>query len=1130
MAKQIEFESLFNKGSFDAGVSELVKVIANITLEINKAETAGNQLSKLFGEKLKGEIASISSVSKTLSKDLLEMTKKMEDYKAKTIQIDKITEEYKKETEKLTKELEKLKLAQEKANKETEKAEPVAKKAKNVYAGLSQSLLGVASGAAIVFKGISFLGNQLISATQSAIAFEKVMKEVEAVSGASGEELKLLANNANKLGSSTEKTAQQVAEAQKELAKLGFTTPEILLATEAIVNLSTATGEDLVKTAEVAASTIRSFGLEVSDLTRVTDVMTKSFIISALDLEKFRESVKLVAPIAAATGVGIESVTAGLAKLADTGISGSLAGTAMRNLLSSMADPTEDLVKFLGQYDETLKDGVKSSDDFTRALQVLKGANVDLETAVGMVDVRARTAFFTLVNYADDVEDLAVELRYLDGETKEVAKSMRDQLANDILIAESAFDSLRRNGIEPLLPVFRSIVQDTTEVIEGFRFADKAYSEWLISLQNGEGGLNIFEKTLQALIYDLNLVADNFLPATLVKMGKAGLIASNDLNQAGDTFNTISTNVEGMIKGFKEFDQVTLDYQQSVGLLNTEVTNEAEGVIQLRALYPKLSAARKDARDFLVGVRMETKESISATNGYIEGLKGAEITLKDLIKVTEEQEKVTGKTTTSTQILKNANHQLLVIENLRISQEEKLCEVGGQLNKVNEDGNDGLEDKNKLLSKLIKLRGQLSNIENQTKEDQVKIDILEEESLLKKLPLIEKLKNLKIKSSKETLSNELQSIEKSDSEKEEKDLERAISFAKHKRELLKIDEEYYKEADDIRAKMLAKEILLLKAQREEYSKTAKDIGKSKFTEVENDITKSMEAYEKILLEADKKKAEYEEEQLKKSNERNEEAAKQESEKRIEIAERTAQALGEITTRIFDNEAAKRANQLTTIDAWEQERLRLAGDNEEAKAAIEKEAEKRRNKVRTEQAKADRTEALFQIAIATAVNIVKAGGNPLKIAIAAASGLLQASLVAARPLPKFAKGTDFSPEGHAIVGERGRELIKDGKSGNWRMSSERASQTYLSRGSKVIPAHITAKILEGTPDHNGIAEQYLNRLSKKEEKELFDYNKLGEKFESAVTKIPVNQTNFDENGVTRFTIKRNSKVQRLNKRY
>lgn len=1126
MAKQIEFESLFNKGSFDAGVADLVKVIGKITEEIELAELAGKMLSETLGKKLKTEISALSSVSKTLSKDLLEMTKKMEDYKAKTIQIDKITEEYKKETEKLTKELEKLKLAQEKANKETEKAEPVAKKAKNVYAGLSQSLLGVASGAAIVFKGISFLGNQLISATQSAIAFEKVMKEVEAVSGASGEELKLLANNANKLGSSTEKTAQQVAEAQKELAKLGFTTPEILLATEAIVNLSTATGEDLVKTAEVAASTIRSFGLEVSDLTRVTDVMTKSFIISALDLEKFRESVKLVAPIAAATGVGIESVTAGLAKLADTGISGSLAGTAMRNLLSSMADPTEDLVKFLGQYDETLKDGVKSSDDFTRALQVLKGANVDLETAVGMVDVRARTAFFTLVNYADDVEDLAVELRYLDGETKEVAKSMRDQLANDILIAESAFDSLRRNGIEPLLPVFRSIVQDTTEVIEGFRFADKAYSEWLISLQNGEGGLNIFEKTLQALIYDLNLVADNFLPATLVKMGKAGLIASNDLNQAGDTFNTISTNVEGMIKGFKEFDQVTLDYQQSVGLLNTEVTNEAEGVIQLRALYPKLSAARKDARDFLVGVRMETKESISATNGYIEGLKGAEITLKDLIKVTEEQEKATGKTTTSTQILTNANNQLLVIEDLRISQEEKLCEVGGQLNKVNEDGNDGLEDKNKLLSKLIKLRGQLSNIENQTKEDQVKIDILEEESLLKKLPLIEKLKNLKIKSSKETLSNELQSIEKSDSEKEEKDLERAISFAKHKRELLKIDEDYYKEADDIRAKMLAKEILLLKAQREEYSKTAKDIGKSKFTEVENDITKSMEAYEKILLEADKKKAEYEEDQLKKGKK----TAEEEAEERIKIAEASAQALSMITTGLFDKAAINRSNELTAIDAWEQERVKLAGDNDEAIAAIEKEAQKRRNKIKLEQAKADKKEAIFQILIQTAVNIVKAWKNPLEMILAGALGAIQVAMVAARPLPKFAKGTNFSPEGHAIVGERGRELIKDGKSGNWRMSSERASQTYLSRGSKVIPAHITAKLLEGTPDHNGIAEQYLNRLSKKEEKQLFDYNELGKQFKGAVADIPVNQTNFDENGVTRFTIKRNSKVQRLNKRY
>jgi phage-related minor tail protein len=171
-------------------------------------------------------------------------------------------------------------------------------------------------------------------------AFELQMSKVKAVSGATAEEFQALEEDAKRLGASTIFSASQVAELQTEFAKLGFTAKEITQVTEATLALAQATDSDLARAAEVAGATLRGFGLDANETTRVTDVMAKSFSSSALDMEKFAESMKYVAPIANAAGVSIEETTSLLAVLANAGISGSQAGTSLRRILSELGSET----------------------------------------------------------------------------------------------------------------------------------------------------------------------------------------------------------------------------------------------------------------------------------------------------------------------------------------------------------------------------------------------------------------------------------------------------------------------------------------------------------------------------------------------------------------------------------------------------------------------------------------------------------------------------------------------------------------------------------------------------------------------------------------------------------------------
>ena len=178
--------------------------------------------------------------------------------------------------------------------------------------------------------------------------FEQELAKVNAISGATSSQFSALKKNAEDLGAATRFTATDVAGLQLNFSKLGFNPDEIINATEATLNLAQASGEDLARSATVAASTIKAFQLQASDTTRVADVMAASFSGSALDLEKFQTAMSTVAPVAKTANQGLEDTTGFLSVLVNAGLDASTAGTGLRNIfldISKSGDTLEDALK-----------------------------------------------------------------------------------------------------------------------------------------------------------------------------------------------------------------------------------------------------------------------------------------------------------------------------------------------------------------------------------------------------------------------------------------------------------------------------------------------------------------------------------------------------------------------------------------------------------------------------------------------------------------------------------------------------------------------------------------------------------------------------------------------------------------
>ena len=214
-------------------------------------------------------------------------------------------------------------------------------------------------------RGVSApLGALAGLAGKAAVDFEFAIAKVAAVSGGSAQEMKLLEEEAKRLGRTTAFSAGEVASLQLELSKLGFNAGQIDAMDSSILAVAQAFDNELGETAEAVGVTLSAFGLKATETSRVADLMATAFGSSALDLGKFSESMSKVAPIARDAGLSMEDTTAVLGILANNGITGADAGTKLKIALTEIRSAGLDVDDTLAAITEgsfTFEDAVNDS-------------------------------------------------------------------------------------------------------------------------------------------------------------------------------------------------------------------------------------------------------------------------------------------------------------------------------------------------------------------------------------------------------------------------------------------------------------------------------------------------------------------------------------------------------------------------------------------------------------------------------------------------------------------------------------------------------------------------------------------------------------------------------------------------
>lgn len=310
--------------------------------------------------------------------------------------------------------------------------------------------------------------------------FEAQMSRVQAIAGATGEELEQLKDLAIQLGADTSFSASQVAEAMENLASAGFTTAEIMEAIPGLLDLAAASGADLATASEIAASSIRGFGLEASEAGHVADVLAEAAARTNAQVEDMGDAMKYVAPVANAMGLSLEETAAAIGIMSDAGIKGSQAGTSLRGALSRLAKPTEAMEKTMDRLGLSFYDAegnmVSLEEMVTRLQDSFEGLtqeerNNALVTLFGQESLSGMLAL--IQRGPDELAALTEGFENADGAAQEMADVMLDNTAGAIEELTGSIETLAIKFQEVMAPTVKDIVNRLTEFVNWLSSADE---------------------------------------------------------------------------------------------------------------------------------------------------------------------------------------------------------------------------------------------------------------------------------------------------------------------------------------------------------------------------------------------------------------------------------------------------------------------------------------------------------------------------------------------------------------------------------------------------------------------------------------------------------------------------------
>ena len=360
-------------------------------------------------------------------------------------------------------------------------------------AGLAKGAVGTtAKIIAGVSTAVAGLG---AAAVKMGSDFEAQMSKVEAISGATGDQMTELNAKAMEMGAKTKFSATEAGQAFEYMAMAGWKSEDMLNGIEGVMNLAAAAGEDLGTTSDIVTDALTAFGMKAEESAHFADILAAASSNSNTNVSLLGTSFKYVAPVAGAMAYKAEDVAVALGLMANSGIKSTMAGAALRNIITNMAKPTDQVAEAMSDLNLSLEDG-------EGGVKSLKDVMGDLREAFGNIQMPQEEFAAALADLDSQFESGAITEEKYNKATEELYHKAFG--AEGALKAQYAATLAGRQGMAGLLAIVNSSEEDYNALTDAIYGCDGAAEQMAETMNdNLQGQIVILKSSLEGLALTL---------------------------------------------------------------------------------------------------------------------------------------------------------------------------------------------------------------------------------------------------------------------------------------------------------------------------------------------------------------------------------------------------------------------------------------------------------------------------------------------------------------------------------------------------------------------------------------------------------------------------------------------------
>lgn len=412
-----------------------------------------------------------------------------------------------------------------------------------------------------------------------AAKFESAMSEVAAISGASGDEFQALTDKAQEMGATTKFSASESAAALKYMAMAGWDTEAMLNGINGVMQLAAASGEDLASTSDIVTDAMTAFGLSADQSTRFADVLAQTANRSNTSVALMGETFKYVAPVAGALGYSIEDTSVAIGLMANSGIKGSQAGTSLKNVLTNLAKPTDQVQSYMDKLNISLTDSAGNVKPLNQLLNEMRDGFNGLteaekaEYAAGIAGKEGMSGLLAIVNSSQtDFDNLTEAINNSSGAAQNVADVMMDNLGGQLTILKSTLEGIAISFGNALLPAVKKVVESLQDFLT-----------WLNGLTDGQKQLVVTIATVVAAIGPVLLILGKLITSVtniikVVNLLKPAFAALNAI-MAANPVGIIIVAIAGLVAALVTLYNKNETFRNFVNTAWAQIKEVISGVV-----------------------------------------------------------------------------------------------------------------------------------------------------------------------------------------------------------------------------------------------------------------------------------------------------------------------------------------------------------------------------------------------------------------------------------------------------------------------------------------------------------------------------------------------------------------------